>query len=51
MITGAHCEGANKSQSQTIMQDNSCMLFDHALAKSGSKQVAECPSEEWAGIL
>ena len=35
MITaGAHCEGANnKCKVQTIIQDNGCMLFYHALAR------------------
>ena len=32
MITGAHCEGANnKCKVKTIIQDNGCMLFYHAL--------------------
>ena len=51
-ITGAHCEGANnKCKVKNIIQDNGCMFFYHALAKIGSKQVAECPSEDWALIL
>ena len=30
MITGAHCEGAN-NKVKTIIQDNGCLLFYHAL--------------------
>ena len=52
MITDARCEGANnKCKVQTIIQDNGCLLFYHALAKRGSKQVAECPSEDWPLIV
>ena len=48
MFTAAHCEGENnKFKVKTIIQDNGCMLFYHALAKSASKQVAECPLEDW----
>ena len=53
MITGACCEGANnKCKVKTTIQDNgpTCMLFYHALAIGGSKQVAVCPSEDWALI-
>ena len=33
IIMGAHCEGANnKCKVQTIIQDNGCLLFYHALA-------------------
>ena len=33
MITDAHCEGANnKCKVKTIIQDNGCLLFYHALA-------------------
>ena len=51
MTTGAHCEGANnKCKDKTITQDNGCLLFYHALGKSGSKQVAECPLESFLYI-
>ena len=52
ITAGAHCEGANnKYKVKTIIQDNGCLLCYPALAKSGSKQVAVCPSEDWALIL
>ena len=52
MITDARCEGANnKCKVKTIIQDNGCLLFYHALAKRGSTQMAECPSEDWPLIL
>ena len=38
-------------QVKTIIQDNGCLLFFHTLARSGAKQVAEWPSEDWALIL
>ena len=42
MITAVHCEGTNdKCKVKTIIiQDNGCLLFYHAVARSGSKQVA-----------
>ena len=51
-ITGAYCEGTNiKYKVKTIIQDNGCLLFYNALARSGSKQESEWPSEYWAIIL
>ena len=52
MISGAHCEGTNhKCKVKIVKQGNGCLLFDHALARSGSKQVAEWPSEDCALLL